>query len=217
MEPNNKPKFPKAKDHLNKTFLEDLGHKMWNTKGTRFCASERLITIHNLSIRAQTFMSAYLIIFGLISVYQISGEEVLSANIIAFSSTALSILLLAFTLLEGSQEYKTRALEFQKCSLEISNLHEHLRLFKTLTEPSKEAIVKFCEETQEKYNKIIASYPNHSPIDYKLFKSRHADYYEISKRKVFLTKVDHYYSVKLLYHLIIVAPPIAFLIFKTLY
>src|SRR5258706_12009614 len=95
-------KWPNHKDHLNKTFLEELGHRLWNTKGIRFAASERLLTKNDLSNKAIGFLSAYLIIFGLLSVYQIAGSKILDANVIAFSSTTLSILLLVFTQMEAA-------------------------------------------------------------------------------------------------------------------
>jgi hypothetical protein len=39
----NEKKWPSHKDHLNKTFLEELGYKLWNTKGIRFGAAHRLL------------------------------------------------------------------------------------------------------------------------------------------------------------------------------
>src|SRR5690349_16930437 len=94
-------KWPKYKDHLNKTYLEELAYKLWNTKGTRFVAAERLLTKNDLSNKANGFLSAYLIIYSLFAVYQISGSVILNEKIIAFSSTTLSILLLVFTQMEA--------------------------------------------------------------------------------------------------------------------
>ena len=59
----------KGKEHLDKKFLEELKHKSWSTKGTRFTADNRLKIIANYSNLSLSFLSAYFIIFGLVAVY----------------------------------------------------------------------------------------------------------------------------------------------------
>ena len=43
----------KGKEHLDKKFLEELKHKIWSTKGTRFTADERLKKQSKLCIDLQ--------------------------------------------------------------------------------------------------------------------------------------------------------------------
>lgn len=199
-------KWPKHKDHLNKTFLEELAYKLWNTKGTRFVASERLLTMNDLSNKALGFLSAYLIIFGLFSVYQIKGTQLIDSNVIAFGSTALSILLLVFTQMEAAQDFKLRAQGFHRCALQISELHDEVRMFKTLATHSEEEKIAFCEKINAKYQAILKDYPNHDRIDYDRFRSRHTEYYELTKFWVFKTEVRYYVRVKFLYHFLIGSP-----------
>lgn len=199
-------KWPNNKGHLNKTFLEELGHKLWNTKGTRFNASERLLSMHDWSNRAVGFLSAYLIIFGLLSVYQIKGTALFDQNILAFGSTTLSILLLVFTQMEAAQDFKLRAHAFHKCSLEISSLHDELRLFKTLRNSTELERIAFCEKISKQYQEILKAYPNHEPIDYDRFRARHRDYYELSFLWATLVYIRYYFKTKLLYHLLISLP-----------
>lgn len=207
MEVHEKSKWPKHKDHLNKTFVEELAYKLWNTKGTRFTASERLLTMHDLSNKANGFLSAYLIIYSLFSVYQISGNVILDAKIIAFSSTTLAILLLVFTQLEAAQDYKIRALGFHKCALEIAELHDRIRLFKTLKKPTEEEKVKFCEDIDAKYHSILRNYPNHDNIDYAFFTTKHRSYYtELSWLSIQKIIIQRYIRTKLLYHGLIGIP-----------
>lgn len=212
MPENSKQKWPENKDHLNKTFLEDLGHKMWNTKGTRFVASERLLTKNDLSNKAIGFISAYLIIYGLFAVYQISGSIILNEKIIAFGSTTLSILLLVFTQIEAAQDYKLKALEFHKCALKISKLHDELRLFKTLKDPSKKQKIKFCEQMSKRYQVVLNGYSNHDSIDYNYFKATHKDYYKLTGFEALRINVYYYVRTKLQYHLLIALPIIVSII-----
>lgn len=41
MSETQKRKTPKSKEYLEKTFLEELNHKIWCTKGARFSADAR--------------------------------------------------------------------------------------------------------------------------------------------------------------------------------
>lgn len=205
-------KFPKYKDHLNKTFLEELNYKFWSTKGIRFKASKRLLTMDNLSNKSLAFLSSYLIILSLTFVYNIISVEIISTNFIAFGSTALSILILVFTQIEYAQDYKTRAAKFQECALRISNLYNELRINKTIKELNKKEVLALCKSLSDRYQNILDNYPNHDDVDYRLFKVEHKEYYELNKRKVIALKIRYYISVKLLYHSLIFVPPIIFVI-----
>jgi len=81
-------KIPTYKDHLNKTFPEELGYKIWIRKGARFNANKQLLKKINLSNNAMGFLTVYLIIFGLFNVYQISKPNIISNDIIASSSNS---------------------------------------------------------------------------------------------------------------------------------
>lgn len=84
------------KDYLDKTFIEELNYKIWSTKGSRFNANKRLLKIANLSNLCTSMLSVYLITVGLLSVYNIYSTENIDENLIAYSITCLSILLLVF-------------------------------------------------------------------------------------------------------------------------
>ncbi|WP_185968807.1 hypothetical protein [uncultured Carboxylicivirga sp.] len=70
-------KFSKGtgKSHLDKDFLEELKHKLWSTRGSRFQASERLKAQNNFSFLSISVFSAYLIIFSLLSVYNLHNPR----------------------------------------------------------------------------------------------------------------------------------------------
>lgn len=206
-----KNKFPAYKDHLNKTFLEELNYKLWSTKGIRFKVSKRLLTQRDLSNKAIGFLSAYLIILGLISVYKITGVTNISNNLLAFTSTTLSILLLAFSQMENAKDFKIRANNYQQCALKISALYDELRIFKTLQNVTETEKINLSKELSTKYQYILENFPNHEDIDYKIFQADHDEYFVLDKWSVFKTKLRYYIHVKLIYHLMILLPPLIFI------
>lgn len=180
MDQNNKPfEKSKGKSHLDKDFLEELKHKLWSTKGSRFRASERLNTKNKYSLLSMSILSAYLIIFGLLSVYNLYNTKGISENLIPFTITSVSIFLLVFSLFENSNNYSVRAIQFHTCALEISRLYNELQTFKSYDKEASQADKKeFSINIQEKYQTILEKYENHLPIDNKIFKLGHRDYYD---------------------------------------
>lgn len=117
-------------DYLGKGFLEELNYKMWSTKGSRFNCDKRLRTKGNASNVSLAIISAYLIIASLITVFNLAigvNQEVLN-----FTITGLSILVLVFTQFENAQKYDLVAKSHHDSGLKISELYNELRIFKTL-------------------------------------------------------------------------------------
>ena len=201
-------KFPTHKDHLNKTFFEELSYKFWITKGIRFRASRRLLTKNDLSNKALAFLSVYLIILSLLFVYNIINPEIVSSNFIAFGTTTLSILILVFSQMEYAQDYKTRALQFHDCALKISSLYDQIRIKKTLIELSEKKKAKICNNLSGKYESILENYPNHNDIDYKAFQLDHYEYFSLKWNDKLKIQTNYYFQVKLIYHILIFIPAI---------
>jgi hypothetical protein len=197
------------KDYLEKTFLEELNYKIWSTKGSRFNANKRLLQVSKLSNLCNSMLSVYLIAIGLLSVYNIYNEKLYNENLIAYSITCLSILLLVFGQIENAKEYSSKAKEYHNCGLELSGLYNELRIFKTLKEnPSLEDKLKFAQKIANDYQKILEKHENHEPIDNELFKSKTAAYHHLNWFDVVKIKIEYYFKTDLLYHILIVFPPI---------
>ena len=177
MEQSEKKKRIKSKEYLDKTFLEELNHKIWCTKGTRFNADSRFKKKSKLSNISVSILSAYLIIASLFSVYNVNQNS--DENIISYLVTALSILLLVVSIHENNQDYKLRAFNFHSCGLELAEIYNRLRTFKTLEgEKSESEISDFCFEINNKYQSILNKYDNHDDIDYDTFRIKNLDYFE---------------------------------------
>ncbi|MFE8422852.1 SLATT domain-containing protein [Tenacibaculum sp. ZH5_bin.1] len=208
----------KGKEHLDKDFLEELKHKIWSTKGTRFTADTRLKTIAKFSTLSISFLSAYLIIFGLVSVYNLYNPDTINQNIIAFTITALSILVLVFSLIENAQNYPVKAKNFHDCALDLADLYNELQNFKSYkTESDENEKLEFCMNLQKEYQNVLRRYSNHDPIDNKKFRLKHPDYYKIDWYEWVLTPIMYFTNTRLVYLATMIVPGIIlFLILKNL-
>ena len=147
------------KERLEKTFLEELNYKIWVTKGSRFNASTRFMLTAHWSNLCQSVITVYLISAGLLSVYNINTTNTIDDNLIAYSVTILSILLLVFGQIENAKDFKVKAREFHSCGLELSNLYDQLRIFKTLNESATEQEkYSFSESLSQNYQSVY-NYP----------------------------------------------------------
>ncbi|GEO02818.1 hypothetical protein AAE02nite_04820 [Adhaeribacter aerolatus] len=209
MEPKSEKKEKSYLDYLDKTFLEELNYKIWSTKGARFNASQRLIKISRLSNLCTSLFSVYLIAVGLLSVYNLYNSTAINENVIAFSVTCLSILLLVFTLIENSRDYNRKSKEYHDCSLELSRIYNRLRIFKTLTnDVTDKKREEFTIQIADAYQDILAKHENHDPIDHQIFKTSKARYHKLNGFDVFIIKIKYYIYTAFIYHLLIILPPV---------
>lgn len=201
------------KDYLDKTFLEELNYKIWSTKGSRFNANKRLLRIASLSNLCTSMLSVYLIAVGLLSVYNINSSANINQNLIAYSITCLSILILVFGQIENAKDFSTKAKQYHNCGLELSSLYNELRIFKTLIQKSDlNEKRKFAEKISDKYQRILERHENHESIDHEMFKSFYSKYHELNTWKCFKIKINYYIKTELIYHFLIIIPPLVILL-----
>ncbi|MRM84327.1 SLATT domain-containing protein [Riemerella anatipestifer] len=204
----NKSIFQGSKEYLEKSFLEELNYKIWSTKGARFEADKRLTIVSKTSSITLSIFSAYLIISGLISVYNINSD--IKIDVINYVVTALSILLLVLSQYENSQNYNLRANNYHNCGLELSKLYNELRNFKTLHEnPSEYTKREFALKLSQEYQNILSKYENHLTIDYQNFKISHREYFtEIQQKDINKIKRINFWIRYGWYTLILILTPI---------
>jgi hypothetical protein len=205
--------FTGSKEYMEKSFLEELNYKIWSTKGARFRADRRLSKIAKMSNISFSVLSAYLIIAGLLAVYNIENDGN-KLNYINYYVTALSIIQLVVVQFENSQDYKLRAKGFHDCSLELSKLYNRLRTFKTLnTDASEFATLNFCRQLSEEYQEILGRYENHEDIDYDVFKISQLQYFtELKPEDIKRIKHKYLWLCYGWYSIIIALPPIVILL-----
>lgn len=209
MTKNSKSTFikEKGKEHLDKDFLEELKHKVWSTKGTRFYADTRNKTTAKYSNLGLTFLSAYLIVFGFLSVYNLYNSEEYNPNLIAFAITTISIFLLIFSVFENSQNYLVKAKNFHECALDLADVYNELQNYKSYEiEATEKEKMHFCFKLQEKYQKILRKYENHEPIDNKKFRLSYPDYYKVKWFEYILIPLEYFSRTKLIYLSLMIIP-----------
>lgn len=194
-----------------KTFDEDLDFKIWATKGTKFVAHERLLLKHKLSNQALSYLTAYVVIVNLIPLFN-TTKHLLSADLISFATTVLSILILVFSQIEASAEYNLKALKQHECGRQLSKLHLDLGTIFSSNLPEVEKEDNY-RKVAEKYSDILDIYENHDSIDYQLFRVKNPAKYKVSERDKWKVRVKYYFSNVFLYHFLIFSPLILVLIY----
>ncbi|PTB92309.1 hypothetical protein C9994_14280 [Marivirga lumbricoides] len=199
----------KIAPYLKGDFGVELNYKLWITKGARFKASERNNIGDNLSSQTIGYLSAYLIIFNLVNVYEISFLIKFTIDQLGFISTALSILILLYSQFENAKKHAIKSEKFHQCGLEIAELYNELRMVKTFaTINNKEDRIK---KISERYDEILKKYENHLPIDLDDFTRTKPNYFELTRFGIIWIHIKKYFLIKFKYHLMIYGPILLFI------
>ena len=200
--------------YLQKDFEVELNYKLWSTKGSRFAASHRNETLHRLSGQTVGYLSAYLIVVGLVNVYHLKFWMFeLNDDQVNFASMAFSVLILLFSQLESSENFILKSDRYHNCALDISELYDKLRYIKTYesTNPAKKDMLK---DLSKEYDKILKRNENHKPIDYAKFQLLKPAYFELNLFDRNFIRLEYYWRVHFKYHLFMYGPILAFLAFN---
>lgn len=204
-------------DYLSKSFLEELNYKMWSTKGARFNCDKRLRVKGNASNVSLSIISAYLIIASLITVFNLQFG--ISQEVLNFTITGLSILVLVFTQFENAQKYDLIAKTHHDNGLKISELYNELRIFKTLVnDASDDDILSFSKDIVNRYESVLSTSGNHSRIDYDRFLMTNIEWMKkneptkINNLNKNWIRIKYYWNIYGWYFLLIIIPPIAFIL-----
>jgi len=176
--------------------LEELRTKIWKTKGSRFNASRRL---QARKVWGGYLVSAYSIYILAIGIFSLT--ETHSSTILNLSSIIGSLLILVFSLHEGSLSAEQKAERHHVCARELTALYDKVALQIQLTSTEK------SEELIEEYARIIERSPeNHELIDYDLFRTEHKDFKVPCLTAI---KIDlAYYRFQTVCMLMMAAPPV---------
>ena len=150
-----------------------------------------------------------MIIFGFLSVYNLYNAKEYNPNLIAFAITAISILLLIFSVFENTQNYLVKAKNFHDCALDLADVYNELQNYKSYEiEATEKEKMQFCCRLQEKYQIILRRYENHEPIDNKKFRLSYPDYYKVKWYENIIVWFEYFSRTKLIYISLMVAPAI---------
>lgn len=147
----------------------DLLQEMKATKGARFNAAKRLERRDRRIISVTAFASVYVIVLTVLPLFFSLGPVVVnSANAVTI---VFSLVILAASLLQYSNNDPVRAEQHHRCALEINALRRELRATET---PTADSVLEFGR----KYDEIIRRYSvNHDDVDFEKYKTEHPDEY----------------------------------------
>ena len=196
-------------DEAKETYAKPLGQKMWSTYGASYRAAKRLKRKDHLSIIAISFLSTYVIVLNLLQIYPFLPTTDYERTLYSFISIVASLFIIVLTLLETGQNYQLRSERLRNRAREIKILHNELQEIGLRALQDKDQAI---HDLSIKYNELLRSGPeNHDDIDYRSFKAMN--------RHIFRINIVHAYAILLwttlspniLYILMIIGPPLAFL------
>ena len=186
--------------------LNRLYKKLWETKGSRFIAANRMEKHAFYSHLTISALSVYIISLNLTVIFE-NRPEFLSDSIITYSTICLSIFMLVISTIISSKKYSEKASKFHDCGKAVSELYDRLCLIRNSDKKvSEEEIIQI----QEKYHSLINKFDlNHSTLDFRIFQSQNIGEYERKEHpKLFVIFVWFQSIVKtyLIYYLLLLIP-----------
>ncbi|WP_411825472.1 SLATT domain-containing protein [Luteolibacter sp. AS25] len=194
----------KLHDYLEENSWEkELNYKLWTTKGARFVAAKRLEKMDSHSKVALTFVTTYLIILSIVPAFLQQFLTVPEA-LIGLLAAAFSILILVYSLIESSRDFKFRAHLMHECALNVAEQYNRLRQAKEQEDLAVRNTA--INEITREYELILKSAENHDPLDFRVFQTQNTDYFSISSEKEKLIIKKRFITYFLKYWIISIVP-----------
>ncbi|GLU25537.1 SLATT domain-containing protein [Brucella sp. NBRC 12950] len=153
-----------------KNASSSLLKEMKRTKGSRFNASMRLEERARKRTRNTAYASASVVCLTLIPAFFDVFEPIEKA--ISLVTIALSIFILASSLLQTADADPVKADQFQRCALEINSLRREFRSTQNFS-------LKNTQEYSTRFDGILQRYNiNHEEVDYEKYRLDHPDEFE---------------------------------------
>ena len=145
----------------------ELLKSMKRTKGVRFNASKRLEKSEKTKTSVIAYASASVIVITILPEFFAVPQFV--TGLVALSTVAMSVVILAATLIQNSEAGMVKSDQFHRCALEVNALRRGLLANEAA---SPEEIAKVANQ----YNEIMQRYGlNHDPVDYEQYRLEHLD------------------------------------------
>lgn len=202
-----------------KTYLERLSDKIWNTKNARFVAFRRMKRCEFSSILATAMASVYIIVINLLSLSPsiVCRVNVHNANVNAnILSIILSVLALVLALIVTLLNYGNRKNNYHSCGIELDHLNQKIQLrLEQIKNDNQSKENGEDEEFLNEYESILTSHNlNHTEFDYKYAQSSNEEQGNQNSSMKFVYWLRwNIFDVNMIYWCIIVLPGIILAIF----
>ena len=154
--------------------LNDLYRRVDVTTSIRYNSATRLSFHHRFSQWVVTLVSVSLIVIPLFQAMEVPLKS--SPQLLDAVEVLLAVIVLVYSLLLGNENHANRSEKMQTCGLELGRLSR--KIYPYLDQPHNQ---KTYEYFSHEYHNILEKYPNHDPIDYKLYRIRHREKYYTNK------------------------------------
>jgi hypothetical protein len=191
-----------------KEYHLELYDKIWRTKGSRFIAYQRLLKMDKLSTYSIGLLSTYLILINLLIPLKIIKTTDLNDSLIPFLTVALSIIILIFSQIEHSNNYRFNAAKFHDCATELGKVLNDLHMLIKYENLNADKLRTISDQ----YSEILNGYDNHLSIDHEYHKAMNYKYFKMSSFESLIIRSYIKLSYSYLYYIVIVVPPIVFYI-----
>ncbi|CAH1211621.1 hypothetical protein PAECIP111892_03609 [Paenibacillus auburnensis] len=141
-----------------KSRLDSLSNKIWITRKARINAEERL---EKFDFLTQMLINYYTLVIVGLSIWTLYDES--NAKLISVITIIASVLLFGLSIFVNARNFKIRAITFKSCYIKLDEIYNECELLKDSPDNLRaEDITKI----QNKYNKVMNSIENHTPMDY---------------------------------------------------
>jgi len=154
--------------------FNELYRRVDVTTRTRYNAAQRLQSHHRFSQWVVTLVSVALIAIPLFQAMNVPLKR--SPQLLNSVEVFLAVLVLAYSLLLGNENYSGKSEKMLNCGLELGRLSR--RIYPHLDKPHQEDLYK---ELSEEYHDILEKFENHDPIDYEVYRINNPSIYYKNK------------------------------------
>ncbi|NQY87205.1 MAG: SLATT domain-containing protein [Colwellia sp.] len=175
-----------SNDITNKT---SLNNRIWRTKGARFNAYRRLEKKNSALTFITSFSSIHLLAIGILQLSNLITLSDDQSKLLNFITITISIIILAYSLVEGGKEHGLKSERHHLCGIELDRCYSKLQ---HITAGDTYGLIKLTED----YNDVTEKYLlNHDTVDDEFFQLQNPNDFAIMKSKSLFKK----FTVKFLY------------------
>ena len=151
--------------------------RIWRTKGCRFNAYRRLLKKNSVLTFVTSFSSIHLLAIGILQLTTLITLSADQSQLLSFISIILSIIILAYSLIENGKEHGLKSERHHSCGIDLGRIYTQLELLE------KNDTVG-VSQLANKYDLVTKKYLlNHETIDDEFFQLHHpTDFPQINSK-----------------------------------
>lgn len=193
------------------SLAHDLSRRIWTTKGARFNAHRRLVRQNEWSLRTIAFLSVYVTVLSVVTLVPAFALPVKIQAEISLGVAALSLMILVFSLLESSRDYRVRAERLHLCAMELGRIQERVDF--AIVQAGSQLAASVQSLTIEYDEAIRRCQENHDSIDNLMFRASYPSDFGWNPIHAFLLRSTAWLRLYGLFFLAVALPPFIAFVF----